>query len=186
MKAIKLLSIAIVLLAIASCGSVYSSYGDKKTSIKGECEPCQTNDDYYRGYGKIEVEQSPGAENDAVSESRDRSRREIIKFIEADGLVVSGLFNGRDPSGKSSSAFSQLYSQQAFNRLNNQEEKCYKVFLIKATRKGPEKIIAESCIEIERKQFNDQFYKDNYEMFSTVGLDKSTFDFTLRGTVKKK
>lgn len=186
MKLIKLLTVAIVILTISSCGSIYSSYGDKTTSIKGKCEPCKTNDNYYRGYGKIEVQKSAGAENTAVSEARDMARREIIKFIESDGMGVSGLFNERDPSGELATAFSQVYKQQFFNRLNNQEEKCYEVQLTRATRKGPAKIIAESCIEIDRKKFNDEFYKDNYEMFSTAGIDLKTYQFKLTGTLKKK
>ena len=186
MKLIKLLSIAIIVLAVSSCGSVYSSYGDKTTSIKGKCGPCKTNGNYYRGYGKIEVDKSAGAESDALTEARDRARREITKMIEVDAMGVSSLFNERDPSGKTSSAFSQIYKQQFFNRLNMQEEKCYEVQLTRATRKGHAKIIAESCIEIDRKQFNDKFYKDNYEMFSSSSIDLKTFQFKLTGTLEKK
>lgn len=186
MKTIKLIGLAILISGISSCGSVYSAFGDKQTTISTKCDKCQTNEEFYRGYGKIEVNNSVGAENDAQSEARDRARREIVKFIEVEAMGISALFNKRDPSGNSASAFEQLYTQTFFNKLYNQEEKCTEVKIIKRKRKTPEKIVATSCIEIERKNFNDTFYKEQYEMFSSAKIDPETFKMQLKANLKKK
>lgn len=186
MKSIRLLGIAIISLAISSCGSVYSSYGDKTTTISTKCDNCKSNENYYRGYGKIEVNNSVGAENDAQSEARDRARREIVKFIEVEAMGISALFNKRDPSGNSGSAFKQIYTQTFFNKLYNQEEKCTETKLVKRKRNSPEKIIVTSCIEIDRKNFNDTFYKEQHEMFSSAKINPETFQMQLKANLKKK
>ena len=186
MKTIKLIGLTILLAGISSCSSVFSSFGDKTTTISTKCDNCKSNENYYRGYGKIEVNNSVGAENDAQSEARDRARREIVKFIEVEAMGISALFNKRDPSGNSGSAFEQIYTQTFFNKLYNQEEKCSEIKLVKRKRNSPEKIVVTSCIEIDRKNFNDAFYKEQYEMFHSAKINPETFKMQLRANLKKK
>ncbi len=186
MKTLKIIKLLVVVSIFASCSSVFSGFGNKTTTISTKCDNCKSNENYYRGYGKIQVNNSVGAENDAPSEARDRARREIVKFIEVEAMGISNLFNKRDPSGNSASAFEQSYTQTFFNKLYNQEEKCTESKLVKRKRNSPEKIIVTSCIEIDRKNFNDTFYKDQYEMFSSAKINSETFQMQLKANLRKK
>ena len=47
-------------------------------------------------------------------------------------------------------------------------------------------LVASVCIEMSKKDFNDDVYKSNYEMFSSSGIDKNTYDIWLSSKVVKK
>jgi len=187
MKSIKLLGIAIIALAISSCSSVYSSFGGKTTTINSACDNCTSNNKYYRGFGEIEVKPTnSGAIVDALSEAKDIARQEIIKEIELEGQVVVKRVNERDPSGKTASAYKQALHIQAFNKVQNTELQCNESKLVKRSRKSPEMLVASVCIEMSKKDFDDTVYKENYEMFSSSGIDKKTYDIWLSSRVVKK
>tara|TARA_B110000116_G_C16618680_1_gene482762 strand:- start:159 stop:722 length:564 start_codon:yes stop_codon:yes gene_type:complete len=186
MKIIKLVIFGLLLSGVYSC-SVYSSFGDKTTNINSACDDCNTNNKYYRGFGEIEVlPDGSGARSDALSEAKDISRQEIIKEIELEGQVVVKRMNERDPSGRTTSAYKQALHIQAFNQVQNTELKCNESKLVKKTRKGKEMLVVSVCIEMSKKDFNDDLYKENYEMFSSSGIDSETYKIWLSSTVKKK
>ena len=186
MKTIKLVLFGLLLCGVYSC-SVYSSFGNKKTNVSSACDDCNSNNKFYRGFGEIEVlPDGSGARSDALSEAKDIAKGNIIKDIELEGQVVSKRFNDRDPSGRTASAYAQALHTQAYNQLQNTELKCNESKLVKKTRKGKEMLIVSVCVEMSKKDFNDDFYKENYEMFSSSGIDSDTYKIWLSSTVKKK
>jgi hypothetical protein len=186
MKIFKVIVLCVVLCGAYSC-SVYSSFGNKTTTINSACDNCESNNKFYRGFGEIEVRpDNSGARVDALSEAKDIARQEIIKEIELDGQVVAKRINEREPDGRTSSQYKQALHVQAYNRLQNTELKCNESKLVKRSRKSQEMLVASVCIEMSKKDFNDDIYKANYEMFSSSGIDKNTYDIWLSSRVVKK
>ena len=185
MKTIKLLSAFVIICSLYSC-SVYSSFGSKKTTISSACDNCQSNSKFYRGFGEIEVApEQPGARVDALSEAKLIARKEIINEIDMKAQVVAKRVAERN--GKAlSSAYAESVHASAFNQVQDTELKCQETALVQQDRRSPKVLVASVCIEMSKKDFDDSIYKENYEMFSSSGIDKKTYDIWLTSRVVKK
>ena len=89
MKAIKLLSIAIVLLIIASCSSVFSPVGDKTTDLNTKCDNCSHTRNYYKAYGEAEIVSGPRVKMAAISQARTYARNELVKMLGTEGMNIA-------------------------------------------------------------------------------------------------
>lgn len=193
MKAIKLLSIAIVLLIIASCSSVFSPVGDKTTDINTKCDNCSHTRNYYKAYGEAEIVSGPRVKMAAISQARTYARNELVKMLGTEGMNIAAQIaetktnvnqKGSDQTFKEN--MTQAFKEQAYAMLENTEDDCLETKLVKKSRKGQEYVVATVCIQMSKKEFADNVYRQNKEMFSTANIDYDSFSIILSGSVVDK
>jgi putative lipoic acid-binding regulatory protein len=193
MKAIKLLSIAIVLLIIASCSSVFSPVGDKTTDLNTKCDNCSNTRNYYKAYGEAEIVSGPRVKMAAISQARTYARNELVKMLGTEGMNIAAQIaetktnvnqKGSDQTFKEN--MTQAFKEQAYAMLENTEDDCLETKLVKKSRKGQEYVVATVCIQMSKKEFADNVYRQNKEMFSTANIDYDSFSIILSGSVVDK
>ena len=193
MKAIKLLSIAIVLLIIASCSSVFSPVGDKTTNLNTKCDNCSNTRNYYKAYGVAEIVSAPRVKMAAISQARTYARNELVKMLGTEGMNIAAQIaetktnvnqKGSDQTFKEN--MTQAFKEQAYAMLENTEDDCLETKLVKKSRKGQEYVVATVCIQMSKKEFADNVYRQNKEMFSTANIDYDSFSIILSGSVVDK
>jgi putative lipoic acid-binding regulatory protein len=193
MKAIKLLSIAIVLLIIASCSSVFSPVGDKTTNLNTKCDNCSNTRNYYKAYGEAEIVSGPRVKMAAISQARTYARNELVKMLGTEGMNIAAQIaetktnvnqKGSDQTFKEN--MTQAFKEQAYAMLENTEDDCLETKLVKKSRKGQEYVVATVCIQMSKKEFADNVYRQNKEMFSTANIDYDSFSIILSGSVVDK
>jgi putative lipoic acid-binding regulatory protein len=193
MKAIKLLSIAIVLLIIASCSSVFSPVGDKTTDLNTKCDNCSHTRNYYKAYGEAEIVSGPRVKMAAISQARTYARNELVKMLGTEGMNIAAQIaetktnvnqKGSDQTFKEN--MTQAFKEQAYAMLENTEDDCLETKLVKKSRKGQEYVVATVCIQMSKKEFADNVYRQNKEMFSTANIDYDSFSIILSGSVVDK
>ena len=193
MKAIKLLSIAIVLLIIASCSSVFSPVGDKTTDLNTKCDNCSHTRNYYKAYGEAEIVSGPRVKMAAISQARTYARNELVKMLGTEGMNIAAQIaktttnvnqKGSDQTFKEN--MTQVFKEQAYAMLENTEDDCLETKLVKKSRKGQEYVVATVCIQMSKKEFADNVYRQNKEMFSTANIDYDSFSIILSGSVVDK
>jgi putative lipoic acid-binding regulatory protein len=193
MKAIKLSSIAIVLLIIASCSSVFSPVGDKTTNLNTKCDNCSNTRNYYKAYGEAEIVSGPRVKMAAISQARTYARNELVKMLGTEGMNIAAQIaetktnvnqKGSDQTFKEN--MTQAFKEQAYAMLENTEDDCLETKLVKKSRKGQEYVVATVCIQMSKKEFADNVYRQNKEMFSTANIDYDSFSIILSGSVVDK
>jgi hypothetical protein len=193
MKAIKLSSIAIVLLIIASCSSVFSPVGDKTTNLNTKCDNCSNTRNYYKAYGEAEIVSGPRVKMAAISQARTYARNELVKMLGTEGMNIAAQIaktttnvnqKGSDQTFKEN--MTQVFKEQAYAMLENTEDDCLETKLVKKSRKGQEYVVATVCIQMSKKEFADNVYRQNKEMFSTANIDYDSFSIILSGSVVDK
>ena len=193
MKAIKLSSIAIVLLIIASCSSVFSPVGDKTTDLNTKCDNCSNTRNYYKAYGEAEIVSGPRVKMAAISQARTYARNELVKMLGTEGMNIAAQIaetktnvnqKGSDQTFKEN--MTQAFKEQAYAMLENTEDDCLETKLVKKSRKGQEYVVATVCIQMSKKEFADNVYRQNKEMFSTANIDYDSFSIILSGSVVDK
>ena len=190
MKIIKLVSFIILMIAISSCRSVFSPVGDKTTNLNTKCDNCSNTRNYYKAYGEAEIISGPRVKMQAISQAREFARNELIKMLGTEGMSIAAQIaetktnnnqKGSDQTFKEN--FTSVFKQQAYAMLENTEDDCLETKLVKKSRKGQEYVVATVCIQMSKKEYADNIYRDNKEMFSNAKIDYNTFSIILSGSV---
>ena len=190
MKIIKLVSFIILMIAISSCRSVFSPVGDKTTNLNTKCDNCSNTRNYYKAYGEAEIISGPRVKMQAISQAREFARNELIKMLGTEGMSIAAQIaetktnnnqKGSDQTFKEN--FTSVFKQQAYAMLENTEDDCLETKLVKKNRKGQEYVVATVCIQMSKKEYADNIYRDNKEMFSNAKIDYNTFSIILSGSV---
>ena len=193
MKTIKLGSIAIILLGILSCNSVFSPVGDKTTNLNTKCDNCSTTRNYYKRYGEAEIISGPRVKMQVISQARAYARNEMIKMLGTEGMSIAAQIaetktnvnkKGSDQTFKEN--MTQAFKEQAYAMLENTEDDCLDTDLAQRGRKGQEYVVAVVCIQMSKKEYADNVYRDNKEMFANAEIDYNTFSIILSGSVVDK
>jgi len=188
MKTIKLVSIAIILLGILSCNSVFSPVGDKTTNLNTKCDNCSNTRNYYKAYGEAEIISGPRVKMQAISQARAYARNEMIKMLGTEGMSIAAQVaetktnvNQKGSNMTFKENFTSVFKQQSYAMLENTEDDCLETKLVKKSRKGQEYVVATVCIQMSKKDFADNMYRDNKEMFSSAKIDYNTLSIILEG-----
>ena len=193
MKTIKLVSFTMLMIAFSSCSSVFSPVGDKTTNLNTKCDNCSNTRNYYKAYGEAEIISGPRVKMQAMSQARAFARNEMIKNLGTEGMNVSAQMaqtktsvnkNGSNQTLKE--GMTEAFKQQAFAMLENTEDDCLETKLVRKGRKGQEYVVVTVCIKMSKKDYADNVYRDNKEMFSNAKIDYKTFSIALSGSVVDK
>ena len=193
MKSTKLLTLSLFLIIISSCSSVFSPVGDKTTNLNTKCDNCSTTRNYYKSYGEAEIISGPRVKMAVISQARTFARNEMVKMLGTEGMSIAAQIaetktnvtqKGSNQTFKEN--LTQAFKQQAYAMLENTEDDCLETKLVKKSRKGQEYVVATVCIQMSKKEYADNVYKENKEMLSSASIDYDTFSIILSGSVKDK
>ena len=193
MKSTKLLTLSLFLIIISSCSSVFSPVGDKTTNLNTKCDNCSTTRNYYKSYGEAEIISGPRVKMAAISQARTFAKNEMVKMLGTEGMSIAAQIaetktnvtqKGSNQTFKEN--LTQAFKQQAYAMLENTEDDCLETKLVKKSRKGQEYVVATVCIQMSKKEYADNVYKENKEMLSSASIDYDTFSIILSGSVKDK
>ena len=193
MKTIKLIGLTLILATITSCSSVFSPVGDKTTNLNTKCDNCSNTRNYYKQYGEAEIISGPRVKMQAISQAREFARNELIKMLGTEGMSIAAQIaetktnnNQKGSNQTFKENFTSVFKQQAYAMLENTEDDCLETKLVKKSRKGQEYVVATVCIQMSKKEFADNIYRDNKKMFSNAKIDNNTFSIILSGSVVDK
>ena len=170
MKSTKLLTLSLFLIIISSCSSVFSPVGDKTTNLNTKCDNCSTTRNYYKSYGEAEIISGPRVKMAAISQARTFARNEMVKMLGTEGMSIAAQIaetktnvtqKGSNQTFKEN--LTQAFKQQAYAMLENTEDDCLETKLVKKSRKGQEYVVATVCIQMSKKEYADNVYKENKE-----------------------
>jgi len=193
MKKTKLLTLSLFIIIISSCSSVFSPVGDKTTNLNTKCDNCSNTRNYYKSYGEAEIIAGPRVKMAAISQARTFARNEMVQMLGTEGMSIAAQIaetktnvtqKGSTQTFKEN--LTQAFKQQAYAMLENTEDDCLETKLVKKSRKGQEYVVATVCIQMSKKEYADNVYRQNKEMLSSANIDYDTFSIILSGSVKDK
>jgi len=193
MKMIKLVSFTMLMIALSSCSSVFSPVGDKTTNLNTKCDNCSNTRNYYKAYGEAEIISGPRVKMAAISQARSFARNEMVKMLGTEGMSIAAQIaetktnvNKKGSDQTFQENMTQAFKEQSYAMLENTEDDCLETKLVKKSRKGQEYVVATVCIQMSKKEYADNVYRDNKEMFSYAEIDYNTFSIILSGSVVDK
>jgi len=193
MKILKLIGLTLILATVTSCSSVFSPVGDKTTNLNTKCDNCSNTRNYYKAYGEAEIISGPRVKMQAISQARQFARDELIKMLGTEGMSIAAQIaetktnnNQKGSNQTFKENFTSVFKQQAYAMIENTEDDCLETKLVKKSRKGQEYVVATVCIQMSKKEFADNIYRDNKKMFSNAKIDNNTFSIILSGSVVDK
>tara|TARA_B100000579_G_C22663024_1_gene771862 strand:- start:232 stop:792 length:561 start_codon:yes stop_codon:yes gene_type:complete len=184
----KFILLFITPIIFSSCGSVFSTVSNKEVNINTKCDNCYSNNKFYRGYGKSEAPAGPGSEMGVRDEATLIAQAYISKEINTHVMNVASRVFEKKIDGKNQkikSAFVEATKTQSHALLTNSNVIC-RESKVGNKRKGQSYVISTTCIEISKKDLNDELYRANKELFSQAEIDYETFNIRLSAQLKDK
>ena len=178
----------ITAITFSACSSVFSTVSNKEVNINTKCDDCYSNNKFYRGYGKSEAPAGPGAEMGVRDEATLIAQAYISKEINTHVMNVASRVFEKKTDGKNEnikSTFIEATKTQSHALLKNSNVIC-RESKIGNKKKGQSYVIATTCIEISKKELNDELYRANKELFSQADIDYETFTIRLSAQLKNK
>ena len=173
----------------SSCGSVFSSLGNKEITINTKCDNCDSNNKFYRGYGKSEAESGPDAEMGTRDEAELIAYEQISQEIESHVMSVAArVFQKKTDEGEQTikSSFVKATKTQTNSLIKNSNTTCREAKIIYKRKSKKDYIVSTVCIELSKKDLNDELYRKNKEMFSQAKIDYETFNIRLSAKIVDK
>ena len=189
MKNLKFLFLISCILIYSSCGSVFSTVGNKETNINTKCDNCESNDRVYRGYGKSEAESGPDAEMGARDDASLVAYAYLSKQISTHVMnVASRVFEKKTDDGDQSikAAFVEATKTQSHALLQGSKVSCKETKIVYKRKNRTEYVVATVCVELLKKNLNDELYRANKELFSQANIDYDTFSIRLSAQLKDR
>lgn len=187
----KLILIVIPLIFLSSCGSIFSVVGNKEKKISTKCDNCFTTNKYYKSYGVTEIKAGPRVKMAAISQARTYARNEMVKMLGTEGMSIAAQIAETKTQNNNTNFkenLTEAFLQQAYAMLENTEDACLETQV--STKKGKlgktEYVVATVCIQMSKKEYADNVYRENKEMFSSAEIDYETFSVILSGRVQDK
>ena len=196
MKTIKLIGLTLILATITSCSSVFSPVGNETTKIGSKCLDCTNSRKMFRSYGTAEIISGPNSEMRAISQARLSARDEMIKNLGTEGMSIAAQIaktKSENSSQKGSTQSLQVtvneaFKQQAYAMVENTDDYCIDPRIVRKGKKKQEQeyVVVKVCIEMSKKEYLENTYRDNKEMFSNASIDFETMEVILSGSVVDK
>ena len=184
MKIIKLVSFIILMIGISSCSIQISPAGEKDSKVKSKCNSCFTNGKYYKASGTRELDAGRGIEDAATRQALDFARKELAKEIATEVMSISATIAETQIASKKTSYrenVTEAFMATANEMITEAEVECDEAQMLK---NGLFRV--KICLKINKKDFDDQVYKDNHDFFANAGIDYETFTIKLSGRVVEK
>ena len=184
MKNLKWLSILILLIGISSCSIQISPAGEKDNKVRSKCSNCFEDKKHYRASGTREIEAGPGVDDAATRQALDFARKELAKQIATEVMSISATIAETQIASKRTS-YRENVTEAFMNTANEMiTEAVVSCNEAQTLKNGLFRV--KICLEIKKKDFNDQVYKDNHDFFANAGIDYETFTIKLSGRVVEK
>tara|TARA_B100001758_G_C18335250_1_gene571196 strand:+ start:37 stop:657 length:621 start_codon:yes stop_codon:yes gene_type:complete len=187
----KLILLVVPILFLSSCGSIFSVVGNKEKNIKTKCDNCFTTNKYYKSYGEAELKAGPRVKMAAISQARTYARNEMVKMLGTEGMSIAAQIAETKTQNNNTNFkenLTEAFLQQAYAMLENTEDVCLETKL--STKKGKlgktEYVVANVCVQMSKKEYADNVYRENKEMFSNAQIDYETYSIILSGRVQDK
>jgi len=190
MRIVKLFSIYALITLFFSCSSVFSPVGDKTIKLNTKCDNCSDTRNYWKSYGEAEIVSGPRVKMQTIAQARKFARDELISQLGTEGMNIAAQIaetktnvNQKGSNQTFKENFTSVFKQQAYAMVENTPDDCLETQLVKKSRKGQEYVVTTVCIKMSKKEFADNIYRDNKEMFSNAKIDYNTFSIILSGSV---
>ena len=190
MKFFKHIIFFLLVLLLSSCGSIYSNLGNDTKKITSKCTDCFPTRNYYKSYGEAEIVSGPRVTMATISQARTSARNEMVKMLGTEGMSIAAQIqetktNNDDMPFRQN--MTEAFKEQAYAMLQNTEEDCIETRTINYKgKKGQEFVKTTVCIKMSKKEYADNIYRKNKEMFSKADIDYNTFSIMLSGSVEDK
>jgi len=178
-------------MILSSCSSIFSVVGDKEKNINTKCDNCSDSNKYYRSYGEAELKAGPRTKMAAISQARTFARDQLIERLGVEGMSIAAQIaetKTQDGETDFKENLTEAFLQQAYAMIQNTPDSCLETKLVtKKDKKGKsEYVVANVCIEMSKKDYADNVYRENKEMFSNADIDYETFSIILSGSVQDR
>jgi hypothetical protein len=181
---IRLLGIFTLITIVLSCNIQKSPAGKKDNKVRSKCSNCFEDKKHYRASGTRELDAGPGVDDAATRQALDFARKELAKQIATEVMSISATIAETQIASKKTSYrenVTEAFMNTANEMITEANVSCDEAQTLK---NGLFRV--KICLEIKKKDFNDQVYKDNHDFFANAGIDYETFTIKLSGRVVEK